>query len=175
MRASVRGGRGSLLLLAGALLAAPAPDTSAKQGKRFGIEGHILDYDEAREVVNVKVIATKVEGRSLSGNTVGGKAPNDIKRLKTYEFAVEPEGSVLRRTVIRAETGAGLDTSGTREGFKKALARVPDDRPVVMSLEANDPAAVKAGAPPYKVLLVQIQYTMEELIERWERISEEVD
>ncbi len=119
------------------------------------------------------MLETKVEGRFASGNTVGGKAPADIKRRSEQEFAVEPSGSVLRRTVIKAMTGGGLDTTGTPEGFKKALEKVPEDRPVVISLDDNDQAAVKNGAPKYKILMIQIQYTEEELIERWERLTVE--
>ncbi len=163
----------ALALAAGLGLA--AGDADAKKKKRFGIAGEILSYDEATKVLTVKVRETNVAGRSLSGNTVGGKAPGDIKRHKEYQFAVEPTGSVLRRTVVKAITGGGLDTTGTPAGFKKALAAVPDDRPVVMSLEDNDAAAVKGGAPKYKVLMIQIQYTEEELQERFDRLTEEVD
>ncbi len=158
-----------------AALGVAAGEAAAKKNKRFGIEGDVLGYDEERKVLTVKVIETKVAGRFATGNSVGGKAPSDVKRRKRMEFAVEPEGSVLRRTVIKAMTGGGLDTTGTREGFKKALAQIPDDRPAVMSLEKNDPKAVKAGAPKYKILMIQLQYTEDELIRRWERISVEED
>jgi hypothetical protein len=155
-------------------LAALAPgDAAAKPSKRFGIEGEVLGYDAAREVLKVLVLETKVAGRFASGNTVGGAAPDDVKRRTEHEFAVEPEGSVLRRTVIKAMTGGGLDTSGTPEGFQKALAKIPDDRPVVMSLEKNDARSVAKGAPKYKILMIQIQYTEDELRERFERISVE--
>jgi len=163
----------ALALAAGLGLA--AGDADAKKKRRFGIEGEIVSYDEATNVMTVKVRETKVEGRFASGNTVGGKAPGDIKRHKEHQFAVQPTGSVLRRTVVKAMTGGGLDTTGTPAGFKKALAAVPDDRPVVMSLEDNDATAVKGGAPKYKVLMIQIQYTEEELRERFDRISQEVD
>lgn len=163
----------ALALAAGLGLA--AGDANAKKGKRFGIEGEILSYDEASNVLTVKVLETNVPGNSLSGNTVGGKAPGDIKRHNEHQFAVEPTGSVLRRTVVKAMTGGGLDTTGTPAGFKKALAAVPDDRPVVMSLEGNDPVAVKGGAPKYKILMIQIQYTEDELRERWERLTVEED
>jgi hypothetical protein len=168
----VRGGALACLTAVGALLVAGG-DARARQPKRFGIEAEVLGYDEARKVLKVKVRETQVDGRFASGNTVGGKAPGDIKRRSEQEFAVEPEGSVLRRTVIKAMTGGGLDTSGTREGFKKALAQIPDDRPVVMSLEPNSREAIAAGAPRYKILMIQIPYTEEELIERWERLTVE--
>jgi len=160
----------ALWLTAGLGLA--ASDAEAKKSKRFGIEGAILSYDEAAKTLTVKVRETKVEG-FVGGNIVGNKAPNDIKRHKDSTFAVEPTGSVLRRTVVKGITGGGLDTEGTPEGFKKALAHIPPERIVGMSLENNDPAAVKGGAPKYKILLIQIQLTEEELRAYFDRISVE--
>jgi hypothetical protein len=154
-------------------LAAPPMEATAKKSKRYGIEGFVRAYDEERQTVRVKVIETKVPGRFATGNPVGGKAPKDIKRGKEYDFAIEPEGSILRRTVIRAETGAGFDLSGTQEGFRKAYAKIPKDRLTLFSLEDNSPEAIKKGAPKYKIMLVQIQMTLEELIRRWEKISVE--
>jgi hypothetical protein len=75
--------------------------------------------------------------------------------------------------VIRAETGAGLDLSRTQEGFTNAYAKIPKDRLTLFSIEDNSPDAVKQGAPKYKIMLVQIQMTLEELIRRWEKISVE--
>ena len=154
-------------------LAAPPMEAAARKSKRYGIEGFILGYDEEKQIIRVKVVETKVPGRFATGNPVGKKAPKDIKRSKEYDFAVEPEGSILRRTVIRAETGAGLDLSGTQEGFTKAYARIPKDRLTLFSFEENSPDAIEKGAPKYKILLVQIQMTLEELIRRWEKISVE--
>jgi hypothetical protein len=164
-----------LWVLAFAFLAFAAPpmEAAAKESKRYGIEGVILAYDEEKQTCRVKVLETNVPGRSFTENRVGGKAPKDIRRGREREFAVEPEGSVLRRTVIRAETGSGLDLSGTKEGFKTAYAKIPKERPVVMSIEKNSPKAVEQGAPKYKILLVQIQMTLEEVIRRWEEISVE--
>jgi hypothetical protein len=163
-------------LLAALLLAvcAPAgPAAAASKGKRFGIEGDIVRYDAARKVLVVRVVSTDVAGRFASGNTVGGRAPDEIKRGQEAEFAVEPEGSVLRRTVIKAQTGGGLDTSGTAAGFQQALTKVPADRPAVMSLSENDAKSVAAGAPRYKILMIQIPYTMEELQRHFDKISTE--
>lgn len=162
-----------LAVALGVGLGLAAAEAGAKQNKRFGIEGWVQGYDEANKVLTVKVLETNVAGRFASGNTVGGKAPSDVKRMSEMEFAVEPTGSVLRRTVVKGLTGGGLDPKGTPEGFKKALTAVPEDRPVVMSAEANDPAKVKAGAPKYKILMIQIQYTEEELRERFDKISVE--
>ena len=88
------------LALALALLAAPATEAGARKSKRFGIAGMVVSYDEERQVMVVKVLKTKVAGRYASGNTVGGKAPSDIKRRKEYEFAVEPRLNyrLLRKT-----------------------------------------------------------------------------
>ena len=171
MRRSTLTGMLALVLMAGLGLA--AGDAEAKKNKRFGIEGEIVSYDEDTRVLTVKVRETKVAGRFASGNTVGGKAPADIKRHKEAKFAVQPTGSVLRRTVVKGLTGGGLDTKGTPEGFKKALSVIPAQRIVAMSLEANDAAAVEKGAPKYKILLIQIQATEEELREHFERISVE--
>jgi len=162
-----------VLVFVSVALAAPAIEAAAKKPKRYGIEGVILAYDEEKQTFRVKVLETDVPGRSFTENRVGGKAPKDIRRGREYEFAVEPEGSVLRRTVIRAETGSGLDLEGTKEGFKKAFAKVPTDRLTLLSLEDNEPDAVKQGEPKYKIMLVQIQMTLEELIRRWEKISVE--
>jgi len=151
-----------------------AGDADARKNKRFGIEGEIVEYDEATKSLTVKVLETNVAGAfGASNNLVGGKAPGDIKNRRKTTFAVEPEGSVLRRTVIKAMTGGGLDTTGTKEGFKKALTKVPTDRPLVMSLESNAKDAVQAGAPKYKILLIQIPFTEDELRRRWEEISVE--
>jgi hypothetical protein len=147
-------------------LAAPTIEAAAKRSKRYGIEGFARSYDKQEQTVRVKVIETKVPGRFATGNPVGGKAPKDIKRTKEYDFAVEPEGSILRRTVIRAETGAGLNSKGTQEGFEQAFDKVPKDRLTLFSLEDNSPEEVEKGAPKYKIMLVQIQMTLEELI-RW--------
>jgi hypothetical protein len=154
-------------------LAAPPMEAAAKKSKRYGIEGFILGYDDEKQTARVKVIETKVLGRFATGNPVGGKAPSDIKRGQEYDFAIEPEGSILRRTVIRAETGAGLDLSGTPEGFREAYAKIPKDRLTLFSLENNSPDAIKNGAPKYKIMLVQIQMTLEELIRRLEKIAVE--
>ena len=118
-------GRTSAALLA-ALVLAPVAEAAPKQ-KRYGIEGEIVRYDEAAKALVVRVLQTKVAGRFASGNTVGGEAPADVRRGAEMSFAVEPEGSVLRRTVIKAMTGGGLDTSGTKQGFKAALAKIPTD------------------------------------------------
>ena len=154
-------------------LAAPPMEAAAKKSKRYGIEGFALGYDKEKETVRIKVIETKVMGRFATGNPVGGKAPKDIKRTKEYDFAVETEGSILRRTVIRAETGAGLNSKGTQEGFEKAFAKIPKDRLSLFSLEDSSPEEIEKGAPKYKIMLVQIQMTLEELIRRWEKISVE--
>ena len=48
----------------------------------------------------------------------------------------------------------------TSEGFKKAYSMLPKTRGIAMSLQDNDPIAVKNGAPKYKIMMIQIQLTM---------------
>jgi hypothetical protein len=147
-----------VLLCAGFGAAAPA----AAESKRFGIEGMLLEYDEARSVFKIKVTRTKVSGGFGTGG-IAGKPPSGIEKGDQLEFAVVPEGSVLRRTVIKGEKGGGLDTSGTKEGFKRAVAVIPRDREVVLSFEES---AAKAGAPAYVLKMVQIRLSPEEIADR---------
>ena len=137
-----------VLAFAFVALAAPPMEAAAKESKRYGIEGEVLAYDEEKQTFRVRVLETDVPGRSLSGNMVGGKAPSDIRRGREHEFAVEPEGSVLRRTVIRAETGSGLDLSGTQEGFEKAYAKIPKERPVTRCRSRRTRPKRSSKVPP---------------------------
>ena len=159
---------------AAAALAPTAPDAAAqpKAAKRYGIEGEVVRFDAARDVLVVKVVRTQVSGLP-GGNTVGGPAPDSIERLAEVEFAVEPEGSVLRRTVVKARTGGGLDNSGTREGFRRALSAIPGGRSVIFSFEENESAAVAKGEPAFRLRLIQIQMTEDEIRRRFEQISVE--
>ena len=142
---------------------------------RYGIEGKILDYDSSKNTVKVEIKATKVSGGFGTGGVAGKKPPKKLglKRGQERDFQVQPEGSVLRRTVIKAMDGSGLDTTGTRAGFEKALAMIPSDRAVVISFEQNDKAAVGNGAPDFRIKMIQIRLTEEELRERFEAISVE--
>jgi hypothetical protein len=149
----------ALVLLCAGLGAATR---AAAESKRFGIEGMLLEYDEARSVFKIKVTRTKVSGGFGTGG-IAGKPPSGIEKGDQLEFVVVPEGSVLRRTVIKGEKGGGLDTSGTKEGFKRAVAVIPRDREVVLSFEEN---AAKAGAPPYVLKMVQIRLSPEEIADR---------
>ena len=136
--------------------------SAAAESKRFGIEGMLLEYDEARSVFKIKVTRTKVSGGFGTGG-IAGKPPSGIEKGDQLEFAVVPEGSVLRRTVIKGEKGGGLDTSGTKEGFKRAVAVIPRDREVVLSFEES---AATAGAPAYVLKMVQIRLSPEEIADR---------
>lgn len=156
----------ALCALALAAHAGPKP-------KRYGIEGDLVRYDEARDVFLVKVLATDVKGRGLSGNTVGAPAPSAIARGQEVEFQVVPEGSVLRRTVIKSQRGGGLDTSGTKQGFSRAVKQLPTDRPLVISFEPNDAAQVAKGAPAWRIVMIQILLTEQEIRERFEKVSQE--
>jgi hypothetical protein len=128
---------------------------------RFGFEGQLLSYDEARSVFKIKVTKPKVSGGFGTGG-VAGKESKDLEKGQEVEFEVVPEGSVLRRTVIKASSGGGLDTTGTKEGFKKAVAMIPKDQDVVFSFEKNKTATVA----PYIMKMVQIRLTPEEINER---------
>jgi hypothetical protein len=173
-----RRGRSTVWLAAAACVAAATfalPGGAAakpKAAKRYGLEGEVVRFDEARDVLVVKVMRTQVSGLP-GGNTVGGPAPDSIERLSNVEFAVEPEGSVLRRTVIKARTGGGLDNKGTREGFARALQAIPEGRSVIFSFEENEPAAVAKGEPGWRLRLIQIQMTEDEIRRRFEQISVE--
>ena len=149
----------ALVLLCAGFGAAPR---AAAESKRFGIEGMLLEYDEARSVFKIKVTRTKVSGGFGTGG-IAGKPPSGIEKGDQLEFSVVPEGSVLRRTVIKGEKGGGLDTSGTKEGFKRAVAVIPRDREVVLSFEEN---AARAGAPTYVLKMVQIRLSPEEIADR---------
>ncbi len=156
----------ALCVVASAADAAPA-------SKRYGIEGELVRYDEAREVFVVKVLVTDVKGRGLSGNTVGAPAPSSILRGQEVEFQVAPEGSVLSRTVIKSQRGGGLDTSGTKAGFQRAVKQLPSDRSLVISFAANDAAKVAKGAPAWRIVMIQILLTEQEIRERFEKNSQE--
>jgi len=160
----------------GLLLLAPA-DAEAKTPKRWGFEGQVVKFDEAKDTVTIKVGKTKVSGGFGTGGVAGGKPPRSVglKRGDERDFRVIPEGSVLKRTTVKDIRGAGVDNSGTVEGFKRALAVIPDDRDVVISFEKTDRALVKGGAPEYTIKMIQIRLTEEELQERFDANSVEVD
>jgi hypothetical protein len=152
------------------LVAAPA--AFAAEAKRFGAEGMLLGYDEARNVFKVKITSPKVQGGFGSGGIAGKPAPG-LKSGDELELEVVPEGSVLKRTVIKASKGGGLDNSGTREGFKNAVAAIPTDRAVVLSFEPKP-----AGEPRYLLKMVQIRMSPEEVQKRLRELGlspEEID
>jgi len=139
---------------------------AAGRGDRYGMEGRILGYDPETDLVTVEVTRTGVSGRFGTGGTAGGEPPDSIEEGAEIEMAVVPEGSVLKRTVVKAMTGGGLDNTGTREGFQKALAAIPEDRPVVISFEAN-----RSAPPEWVVRMVQIRLTPEEVQQRIEAMT----
>jgi len=148
-----------LALVSTLALSVAAPAALAAEAKRFGAEGMLLDYDEARSVFKVKITSPKVQGGFGSGGIAGKPAPG-LKSGEEVEFEVVPEGSVLRRTVIKASKGGGLDNSGTKEGFKNAVAAIPNDRAVVLSFEPRN------GEPKYLLKMVQIRMSPEEIQKR---------
>jgi len=148
-----------------------APTAFAAQAKRFGAEGILLGYDEARNVFKVKITSPKVQGGFGSGGIAGNPAPG-LKSGEEIELEVVPEGSVLKRTVIKASKGGGLDNSGTLEGFKNAVAAIPTDRAVVLSFEP------RTGEPKYLLKMVQIRLSPEEIQKRLRDLGlsqEEID
>ena len=158
------------LLAAGALLVPAAAALAKKETKRFGLEGRLVEYDESRGVVIVKVVRTKVSGGAGAGGVAGKPAPKSIKRGSNLEFKVVPEGSVLRRTVIKNRQGGGLDTSGTKEGFVKALKMVPKNKNVVFSFEKADKPA--AGEPEWSLRIIQLRMSQEEAEARFKAAEE---
>ena len=158
------------VLLALFLVAAPA---SAKKAKRFGLEGKLVNYDEANSTFEVVVVNTKVSGQVGSGGIAGKPAPKSIKKGQTLMFLVEPEGSVLRRTVIKAKTGGGLDNSGTKEGFARAVQMIPRDKNVVFSFEENPAAESGNGVPGYLLKMIQLRLTQAEAEARWNEITQD--
>ncbi len=162
-----------LALLTAAALLLPAGGAFAKKGgTRYGLEGRIVEFDESRDVLVVKVVKTKVSGAVGSGRVAGKPAPKkDFKRGQNVEFAVVPEGSVLRRTVIKNQDGGGLDTTGTKEGFVKALATMPKGKNIVFSFEkATEPAE---GQPEWALRIIQLRVTEGEWEARLEAMEEE--
>ena len=159
------------LLIAAALLL-PADGAFAKKGARYGLEGRIVEFDESRDVLVVKVVKTKVSGVAGTGRVAGKPAPKkSFKRGQEVEFAVVPEGSVLRRTVIKNQDGGGLDTTGTKEGFVKALATMPKGKNIVFSFEkAAKPAD---GQPEWALRIIQLRITEEEWEARLEVMEAE--
>ena len=158
-------------LIAVALLL-PADGAFAKKGARYGLEGRIVEFDESRDVLVVKVVKTKVSGIAGTGRVAGKPAPKkSFKRGQEVEFAVVPEGSVLRRTVIKNQDGGGLDTTGTKEGFVKALATMPKGKNIVFSFEkAAEPAD---GQPEWALRIIQLRITEEEWEARLEAMEAE--
>jgi len=110
---------------------------------------------------------------TTSGGIAGKPAPKSIQKGQTLMFQVEPEGSVLRRTVIKARPGGGLDNSGTKEGFAKAVAMIPRDKNVVFSFEENPAAESGNGAPPYLLKMIQLRLTEEEAEARWNEMTQD--
>jgi hypothetical protein len=158
-----------VLIVAVALLLPATGVLAAKKGKRYGLEGRLLEFDQTRNIVKVKVVKTKVSGGAGAGRVAGKPAPKSIKRGSDIEFAVVPEGSVLKRTVIKNRDGGGLDTTGTMEGFLKALSMVPKDKNVVFSFEK----AKEKGGAEWDLRIIQLRLSPEEAEARLKIMEEE--
>jgi hypothetical protein len=155
----------SILVLPVLALVWPASSAWAGPAKRYGAEGMLLGYDPAKDLFKVKITSPRVQGGFGSGGIAGSPAPG-LKSGDELEFEVVPEGSVLRRTVIKASKGGGLDNSGTKDGFEKAVEAIPRDRPIVLSFEEN-----KSGEPKYLLKMVQIRMSPEEIQKRLREIG----
>ena len=135
----------------------------ASSRDRYGVMGKVLGYDRDRQVVRVKVVETTIPE---TFNSVGKRPPRDIKAGGRYTLAVEPEGSVLRRTVIKTRKGWAADKKGTQAGFDRAMASLPDDRLLGLSLAKNP-----GDGPDYKLMLIHVPFTREEFMERLEAVT----
>ena len=140
---------------------------AAPKSKRFGIEGRIVRFEKERDVLVVNVAKTKVSGGIGGGGVAGDPAPSSVKNGAELTFAVVPEGSVLKRTVVKSVKGGGLN-DGTRESFVSALKAIPTDRNVVFSFEKNP-----KGQPEWLLKMIQIRMTQAELDARLEEITVE--
>lgn len=163
MRSTLCAGGCALLLLWMAAAAVAAPK------ERYGLMGRIEGYDAENQTITVKVVETSIPEW---GNHVGKRPPREIRPGSTHVFAVQPEGSVLTRTVIRTKEGKALEGSNTREGFAGAMQTLPDDRLLGISLS---PTGGKGddGEPAYKVMMIQIPRTMAEVMKRLDEVSVE--
>jgi hypothetical protein len=143
------------------------PALAAEKSKRFGIEGRIVRFEKERDVLVVNVVKTKVSGGFGGGGVAGDPAPGSVKNGAELAFAVVPEGSVLKRTVVKSVKGGGLN-DGTRASFLAALKAIPSDRNVVFSFEKNP-----KGQPEWLLKMIQIRMTQEELDKRLAEITVE--
>ena len=95
----------------------------------------------------------KENGRSISTGRLGG--------LGCIEVVCAPAEKNRR-------SGGGRTAS--REGFNRAIAALPDDRLLGISIA---PIAGAEGQPAYKVMMIQIPRTLEEVMRRFEEVSVE--
>jgi hypothetical protein len=159
------------LALLSLALAPGLAHAKARKAKRYGIEGKFLGYDEERQVF--RVLVTSRDAKGFGGSTVGGKAPKDVEPGKERDFAVQPEGSVLSRTVIKSVKGTGVDNTGTQEGFRKAVKAIPTDRPLALSIEKNARRDADPAAPEYQLKTLVIKMTEEEIRRRLEELLQD--
>jgi hypothetical protein len=96
----------------------------------------------------------------------GDRTPGGIERDSEQQFLVTPGGNVMKRTVIRTATGGGLDTKGTAAGFQQALSKLPDDQPVLFTLERNDQPGGGDPVPGFRVSGILVYPTGGHLRER---------
>jgi hypothetical protein len=146
-----------------------AEGAEAATSDRFVLEGHILAYDEARNLLKVRVTETdsaKFHQLTIWSFESGDRTPGGIERDSEQQFLVTPGGNVMKRTVIRTASGRGLDTKGTTAGFQQALSKLPDDQPVLFALERNDQPEGGDPVPGFRVSSILVDSAAEDLRER---------
>jgi len=146
-----------------------ASGAEAATSDRFVLEGHILAYDEARNLLEVRVTETdsgKFHQFTIGSFESGDRPPGGIERDSEQQFLVTPGGNVMKRTVIRTAAGGGLDTKGTAAGFRQALSKLRDDQLVLFTLERNDQPEGGDPVPGFRVSSILVYSTGEDLRER---------
>jgi hypothetical protein len=133
------------------------------------LEGHILAYDEARNLLKVRV--TEIDSGKFHQHTIrsfesGDQPPGGIERDSEQQFLVTPVGNIMKRTVIRTAAGGALNTKGTAAGFQRALSKLPDDQPVLFTLERNEQPEGGDPVPGFRASGILVYSTGESLRER---------
>jgi hypothetical protein len=149
-----------------------AGGAQAATSDRFVLEGNILSYDQARDLLKVRVTETdagKFHQFTARSSKSGNRPPGGIERDSEQQFLVTPGGSVMKRTVIRTAAGGELNTKGTAAGFQQALSKLPEDQLVLFTLERNDQPEGGDPVPRFRVSGILIYPTGEDRRER--RIS----
>ena len=68
---------------------------------------------------------------------------------------------------------SGLDTTGTQDGFNRAVTAIPTDRALAFSIEKNADHERNAAKPEYRIKTIIIQLTQAELEARMAALLED--